>query len=684
MPTTVVPRYVRRLSRLTSATLVAFLFLGALPESASAVSSWNPTLLVNTESFQSIDAGDGTTDIELRFGSTTNTIKFLNALQKFQFSKSLSVIGSISGSSLTIDGVASISGSLTVKNNIAAKGTVSGSTINGFGLGSCNAVNQKLIYNSATNKFECGSDAGASGSMGTGNVLTIGDSRYVKKAGDTMTGALNVRASISGSTLTISGQSNLSGALTVKGNVSAQSNLTINSDAGAVDADLTFGNASGNQTLKFLNSTQRFQFSRGISVVGAISGSSLSIDGNSTISGSLLVKNNIAAKGTVSGSTITGFGLGSCNGANQKLIYNNSSNKFECGTIGSSGTSTGNILTIGDARFVKKSGDTMTGALNVRASISGATLTVSGQSNFSGAVTVKNNITALSDLTINGDAGAVDAQLSFGNASGTQTLKFLNSSQKFQFSRGLSVVGILSGSQLAIDGAATISGALLVKSGIKTKGNLSGSTLTVDGNVTLHGVTYNAPSAQGAANTVLKNDGAGNLTWSNTIANGSGQIMSMHPDYPGAVYFASGASMIGQLTMSGGTVDNDNSYAWTTSRGTLQSYWISVRGRVPDNFSSWDAVKPIEFRYKTGVASAASNALRVLVKDTAGVYVPLSGHTGLASTAWTTAKITGPESAGTWTPKGYFTVYIQVAATNATNAAAYASFLNMNFESTNP
>lgn len=667
MHTAVVPRFVQRLTKIAGITLAGFIFLVALPDTVSAQSSWSPTLLVNTESFQTIDDGDGTTDIELRFGSSTNTIKFLNASQRFQFSKSLSVVGSISGSSLTIDGVASISGSLTVKNNIAAKGTVSGSTINGFGLGSCNAVNQKLIYNSATNKFECGSDAGASGSMGTGNVLTIGDSRYVKKSGDTMTGALNVRASISGSQLTISGQSNLSGALTVKGDVSAQSNLTINSDAGATDANLTFGNASGNQTLKFLNSSQRFQFSRGISVIGAISGSSLSIDGNSTISGSLLVKNNIAAKGTISGSTITGFGLGSCNGANQKLIYNNSTNKFECGALGSSGTSTGNILTIGDARYVKKSGDTMTGALNVRSSISGSQLTISGQTNLSGALTVKGaatlrstlgvtgNVTTDADLTINNDAGAVDANLTFGNASGNQTLKFLNSSQKFQFSKDISVIG-----------------------------NISGSTLTVDGALTLHGVTYNAPSAQGAANTVLKNDGAGNLTWSNTIANGSGQIMSMHPDYPGAIYFASGASMVGQLTMSGGTVDNDNSYAWTTSRGTMQSYWISVRGRVPDNFSSWDPVRPIQFRYKTGVASAASNALRVLVKDTAGVYVPLSGHTGLASTAWTTATITGPQSAGTWTPKGYFTVYIQVAATNAANAAAYASFLNMNFESTNP
>lgn len=422
MHTTVVPRFVRRLTKIAGFTLVGILFLGTLPESASAVSSWSPTLLVNTESFQTIDSGDGTTDIELRFGSTANTLKFLNASQKFQFTKSLSVVGSISGSSLTIDGVASVSGALTVKGATTLKST-----------------------------------------------------------------------------------------LGVTGNITTDANLTINNDADSNDAVLTFGNTSGNQTLKFLNA-----------------------------------------------------------------------------------------------------------------------------------------------------------------------------SQKFQFTRGLSVVGILSGSQLAVDGSATISGALLVKNSIKTKGSISGSTLTVDGNITLHGVTYNAPSAQGAANTVLKNDGAGNLTWSSTIANGSGGIISMHPDYPGAIYIASGSNIVGQLTMSGGTVDRENSYAWTTSRGSLQSYWISVRVRLPDNFSSWDAVKPIELRYKTGVASAASNALRVVVRDTAGANVGLTGASGLASTSWTTAKIKGPEASGTWTPKGYFTVYVEVAATNAANAAAYASYLNLNFESTNP
>jgi cytoskeletal protein CcmA (bactofilin family) len=397
--------------------------LGIVPESASAVSSWSPTLLVNTESFQTIDSGDGTTDIDLRFGTSSNALQFLNASQTFLFTNSLRVRGGLSGSYLTIDRQANISGSLTVK-----------------------------------------------------------------------------------------GATTLNSTLGVTGDVSAQSNITVNSDAGAVDALLTFGNASGNQTIKFLNTAQKFEFSRDIRVLGTISGSALRVDGNATIGGPL---------------TVTGS--------------------------------------------------------------------------------------------------------------------------------------------------------------IKTKGNLSGSTLTVDGAVTLRGVTYNAPTIQGATNTFLRNDGAGNLTWTTTsTGNGSGGILSLHPEYPNAVYFGSGSSYVGQMTMSGGTTSLENSYVWTSSRSGLQNYWISVRVRLPDNFSSWDPIKPIELRYKTGVASSANNDIKVMIRDTAGAYRALTGGEALANTSWTTAKITGPNAGGTWTPKGYVTVYVRLAANSTAGANAAAGFLNLNFETTTP
>jgi len=182
---------------------------------------------------------------------------------------------------------------------------------------------------------------------------------------------------------------------------------------------------------------------------------------------------------------------------------------------------------------------------------------------------------------------------------------------------------------------------------------------------------------------VLTNDGAGNLTWSTaSIGNGSGLIMSMHPEYPNAVYFSSGSNYIGQLYGSGGTTALDNSYVWSSTRSSLQDYWISVRFRVPDNFSSWDPVKPIELRYKTADGTASNNHVTVRMKDTAGANVTLTNGGGLANAAWTTASITGPQSSGTWTPKGYATIYIKLAALTSKNAAV--GFINLNFETTTP
>jgi hypothetical protein len=169
-----------------------------------------------------------------------------------------------------------------------------------------------------------------------------------------------------------------------------------------------------------------------------------------------------------------------------------------------------------------------------------------------------------------------------------------------------------------------------------------------------------------------------------TAGNGSGDLLSLHPEYPNAIYFSSGSTYVGQMTASGGTAGLENSYVWTSTRGTIQDYWISIRVRLPDNFSSWDPVKPIEFRYKTGVASATNNHLTVRMKDTTGANVTLTNGGGLANTSWTTANITGPQAGGTWTPKSSFTVYVKLAADSTAGANAAAGFLNLNFETTTP
>lgn len=407
--------------------------------------------------------------------------------------------------------------------------------------------------------------------------------------------------------------------------VNTESFQTIDEGDASTNVELRFGSTLDEKII--WNRTKgSFQFTDDLSVQGTLSGSALNIDGNTTIGGTFSATGAARFKSTINAD--------------------------------------GNITTLGR--------------------LSGATLRTSGNADVHGALSASGSVRTDGDLTLNDDQTATDALLTFGNASGNQTIKFLNTAQKFQFSRGISVVGHMSGSSLNVDQNATVGGTLTATGSIRTKGNLSGSTLTVDGAITLRGQTYNAPTSQ-SANTFLRTDGAGNLTWAATaVPNGSGTLISLQPEYDGAVYFSSGSTFVGQMTASGGTTALDNSYLWTSTRNSLQDYWISARVRLPNNFSSWDPVKPIEFRYKTGVASAANNHVTVRMKDTAGAIVTLTNGNGLANTSWTTASITGPEAAGTWTPKGYVTVYVKVAANNTAGANAAAGFINLNFETTTP
>ncbi|MEQ1772001.1 MAG: hypothetical protein ABL879_19460, partial [Devosia sp.] len=355
-------------------------------------------------------------------------------------------------------------------------------------LGSCNGANQKLLYNSTTDKFECGTISAGASTFSTGNVLTIGDARYLRRSGGTMTGALvvditggnpqtlglDVKNTVSGSRLIVSGNASVSGSLLVKNSLTSRSVISGASIVSSGNANI-FGNLTSLRTIsgsRLIISghsnisgsllvrgalTSRSVIS-GASIISSgntnvfgnfttlrtISGSRLVVSGHTNISGALLVRNNITTRGTlsgynltvsrsasisgtlivktgitskgsVSGSTIDGFGLGSCNGASQKLLYNATTDKFECGTItaGASTFSTGNVLTIGDARYLRRSGGTMTGALvvditggnsqtlglNVRNTISGSRLIVSGHANISGSLLVQMNIMTRGSLS---------------------------------------------------------------------------------------------------------------------------------------------------------------------------------------------------------------------------------------------------------------------------------------------
>src|SRR3989344_1455574 len=78
-------------------------------------STWSPTLLVNTESFQIVDDGDSTTDIELRFGGTLNEIlEFDRTNSRFHFTDDLLVDGNLSASgTVAFDGATTINANTT-------------------------------------------------------------------------------------------------------------------------------------------------------------------------------------------------------------------------------------------------------------------------------------------------------------------------------------------------------------------------------------------------------------------------------------------------------------------------------------------------------------------------------------------------------------------------------------------
>ncbi len=541
-------------AKFLAGTAVGILAFAGMATRVAAQSSWSPTLLVNTEAFQVIDDGDGASNIELRFGTSSQTLKFLTT-GKFQFSHSISVLGNISGTTLRIDGLGEIQGPLAVSGAVRTESNLtinddadSNNAVLTFG---SDSVSETLTWLNSADKFQLSDD-------------------------------LSVIGTLSGSILRVDGNADINGALAVSGSVLTESNLTINGDADSNNAVLTFGSDSVNETITWANSNDRFEFSDDVLVngsftaVGVISGSTLRVSGNADVQG------NLTASGTV-----------------------------------------------------RMDGST---------------------------------------LTINDDQTAGDVALTFGSDGTNESVTWLNTADKFYLSDDLDVNGTLSGTTLKIwgNGNHTLSGSVIIENG------LSGSTIQGFGlgdcNGTNQKLVYNASTDKFECAT--DNTGAG--------SNGSGQIISLHPEYAGAIYFSSGAAFVGQMTLSGGTTALDNTYRWSSSNGTIQNYWISTRVRLPNNFSSWDPTRPIELRYKTGVASNANNHVTMRMRDTAGALVTLTNGDNLANTAFTTATITGPEASGTWTPGGYVTIYVKLAANNTASAYAAAGFINLKFENTLP
>ena len=279
-------------------------------------------------------------------------------------------------------------------------------------------------------------------------ILSDADGRFVNVSGDTMTGALTIKRvsgtyqnlltvsggrmvikttapnnavdllDVSGGSLKVSGNINATGTILSVGSISTRGDLTLNIDQSAADTILTFGSDSTNETLKFLNNEDRFEFSDDVRITGGLYASgALIIGGAGSVKGDFTVNSDQTAADTV----LT-FGSDS---TNETLKFLNNEDRFEFsddvritgGTFASGalivdgaaifkstlrlngvtytfptsdGTSSGKVLktnaagalswstdlntgalSYADAQsyFVDDTGDTMTGSLTVMASI---------------------------------------------------------------------------------------------------------------------------------------------------------------------------------------------------------------------------------------------------------------------------------------------------------------------------
>jgi hypothetical protein len=458
---------------------------------ALAASSWSPTLLVNTESFQTIDDGDGTTDVELRFGGALNERIFWDVeTGRFEFTDDVHVQGNLTASgTLTVDGNARTKGDLFLNSDNGATDAV-------LTFGS-DGTAETLTFANGADRFQFSDDVYIQDTLEVdgsaqfdGPSLTIGDA-----AGDTVTVNSNGWTFANDTNFTLSGGAN---------------GLSFDTNTLSIDAAgdrVGVGTTAPDTKLE---------------VIGTVSGTQIHAQNFLTTSGSLQVEGAANIHGTLSGNTIEGFNLTDCDLSTQKLLWDATSKTFVCGTDDS-----GISQSSADARYVNTSGDTMTGGLTIA---NGAGLAASG------------SIRTESDLTINEDNGDVDAILTFGNDGGARTLRFNNTTNNFTFSDDVDVTGGLNTTlDITTDGNLEINEDNGAVNAVLTFGNASGDetitftnatqefdisnntnvagTFDATGNITTNSdMTINADNGDAAAVLTFGNDASvGSLTYTNDL-----------------------------------------------------------------------------------------------------------------------------------------------------------------------
>lgn len=353
--------------------------------------------------------------------------------------------------------------SATVKSALDVVGTISGTTvsisssINGAGLTSCSdATTSKLLYNSATGRFSCGTDQ-MGGGFSSGNVLTIGSQKYVSKQGDTMTGALTLNIATTQSTsgaLTILQRTHSTGAFidsdtdreaavaidaagtsvaphllfgyqgTFDTNLfRSTANTLKTNDALEVDGNLTFGDAISD-AITVNASTWTFANDTNFALTGGVNGlsfdtSTFSVDAlNDRIGiGTTAPKARLDVAGTISGSALVLNGNAAITGT---LAVTGTT--LGVGNISTRGTLSGKTLTImnGNSYLMGNVGIGKTATPNTKLEVVG---TISGSQLRAGNMTVSGAIVYTSGSTLMQTAKGFSGQILVGRGTGTPEWK---------------------------------------------------------------------------------------------------------------------------------------------------------------------------------------------------------------------------------------------------------------------
>jgi len=145
------------------------------------------------------------------------------------------------------------------------------------------------------------------------------------------------------------------------------------------------------------------------------------------------------------------------------------------------------------------------------------------------------------------------------------------------------------------------------------------------------------------------------------------------PEFSKNTFNPDGTNNVGNMESGFDSVVNKNFYRWF-SRNTsiLNDYDIVLQWSIPASFTGWQASNQIQVDYKTDTISLADNKIDLILRDSTGANIPLTGGANLKSSVADTWISAGNVSfsGGTWTP-GTTLTFVAKLSSKATGAADF-------------